>query len=53
VNLVDSGTFFRVGKAKVWTRMICREKSFKHIAGQSSNAITFSQVERKLTLVSG
>jgi len=30
--------------------MITEERSLKHISGQSSNIITFSEVERKLTL---
>jgi hypothetical protein len=54
----DSGLFWSIlghllglVKEKDCQQMIHRKKSVKLIPGQSSNAITFSQVERKLTLV--
>jgi hypothetical protein len=49
--LGDSWTFCQIGRANVWQKMIFRERSLKHLPGQSLNTLCFSQFERKLTLV--
>ena len=49
--LGDSGTFCQVGRANGWQNMIFHERSLKHIPGSIFEYSSFSQIERKLTLV--
>jgi hypothetical protein len=46
VILVNSGTFWGINRAKGQPKMIYREKSSKHIQGQSWNAIPYQKLKK-------